>query len=164
MSGVPGASAEPPIDVVDLPAQPLAVIRETGRFPAFRERIGPLLGEAFAYATSRPELKTTGRMIIVYHNESMKFFTPEGILIEYGTRVERAFEGNGRVVCSILPACRAVHGIHLGPYDRMGETHDAVARWAQARGHAIRGFNWELYDHPVDDPAKLRTDIYHRLT
>lgn len=152
-----------PIEVVDLPARPLAVIRETGSFPSFRERIGPNLGEAFSYAKARPELKTNGRMIIVYHNETMTFHRPEGILIEYGTQIEHEFTGDGRVVCSVLPACRAVHGVHIGPYDRMGETHDAVCRWAQEHGHAITGFNWELYDHPADDPAKLRTDIYHRI-
>lgn len=151
----------PVIEVVNLAGQPLAVIREHAGFPAFMKFIGPHLGEAFQYAKSRPELRTNGRMIIVYRNETMKFHEPEGIELEFGTQVETAFEGNGRVVSSILPACRAVHGVHLGPYDRMGETHEAVWKWAQANGHPLTGLNWELYDHPTEDPAKLRTDIYH---
>lgn len=149
--------------VVLLPAQPLAVIRAHSHFPKFMELIGPLLGEAFAYAKSRPELKTNGRMIIVYRNESMAFTDPAGIDLEFGTQVEREFEGNDRVVCSVLPACRAVHMTHVGPYDRMRETHEAIYAWAQAAGHRLTGLNWELYDHPTDDPATLRTDVYHRL-
>ncbi len=149
--------------IVGLPAQPLAVIRAHSRFPEFMELIGPLLGEAFTYAKSRPELKTNGRMIIVYRNESMTFTDPAGIDLEFGTQVGQAFEGNDRVVCSVLPACRAVHAVHLGPYDRMRETYDATYAWAKGAGHPLTGLFWELYDHPTDDPAKLRTDIYLRL-
>jgi effector-binding domain-containing protein len=62
-----------------------------------------------------------------------------------------------------MPAGRTAAATHIGPYSRLAETHRAVTEWALASGHRLAGVSWEVYDHPVDDPEKLRTDVYMLL-
>jgi effector-binding domain-containing protein len=80
--------------------------------------------------------------------------------IEVGVEVFQPFAGNGRVVCSSIPAGVVATAAHFGPYHRLGEAHDAVLKWCAAQGHALAGLSWEVYGHWDEDPAKLRTDVY----
>jgi effector-binding domain-containing protein len=53
--------------------------------------------------------------------------------------------------------------IHLGPYGRLGQAHEAIRDWCSAHVLKIVGPFWEVYDHWNDDPAKLRTDVFYLL-
>jgi effector-binding domain-containing protein len=77
--------------------------------------------------------------------------------------VAARFDPDGEVVCTDMPTGRTAHATHAGPYARLGETHRAIAEWALANGHRLAGLSWEVYDDPVDDPEKLRTDVYMLL-
>ena len=53
---------------------------------------------------------------------------------------------------------------HFGPYDTLGETHQAVMGWCAANGKKISGPCFEMY--PTDpglepDSAKWQTDVYY---
>jgi effector-binding domain-containing protein len=69
----------------------------------------------------------------------------------------------GEVGWSELPGGPAARATHLGPYDELKATYDALHDWI----HAQPGFDdgpapWESYvDDPssVDDPSTLRTEI-----
>ena len=52
---------------------------------------------------------------------------------------------------------------HTGPYQRLGETYDAMATYARANGLDISGPFWEIYGHWNDDPAWLETEIFHLI-
>ena len=41
----------------------------------------------------------------------------------------RAFEPEGEVRAVETPAGEAAVAVHVGPYDRMKETHDAIHAW-----------------------------------
>ncbi len=83
--------------------------------------------------------------------------------IEVGVEVTQPFTGDGRVVCSSLPAGTAATAVHMGPYSQLGGAHDAVHKWCADHGHALAGPSWEVYGHWDDDPARLRTDVFYLL-
>jgi effector-binding domain-containing protein len=86
-------------------------------------------------------------------------------LVEVGVQVGRRFDGQSPsgVKCSELPAGPVARAIHVGPYDKMAPTYDAIARWARDGGHAFAGVSWEIYGDWHDDPAKLETEILFLL-
>jgi effector-binding domain-containing protein len=83
--------------------------------------------------------------------------------IEVGVEVDQPFAGNDRVVCSSTPAGTVAVAVHLGPYDRLGEAHEAIQKWCSENGHALTGTSWEVYGHWTDDLAQLRTDVFYLL-
>ena len=50
--------------------------------------------------------------------------------------------------------------VHIGPYDRMGATYDAIAAWATQNGYRLAGMNMEVYGDWVSDPAKVETKLH----
>jgi effector-binding domain-containing protein len=111
-------------------------------------------GEVWAFMrTSR--LPQPGHNLALYLDGEMN--------IEVGVEVYQPFAGNERVVCSRTPAGLVATTAHFGPYNQLGEAHQAIHNWCADHGHALAGPSWEVYGHWDDDPAKLRTDIFYLL-
>jgi effector-binding domain-containing protein len=53
--------------------------------------------------------------------------------------------------------------VHIGPYDRLGQTHDAIHAFAAANDRTFAGKSWEIYGDWNDDPAKLETTVMYLL-
>ena len=87
--------------------------------------------------------------------------------MEIGVEVPAPFAGEGEVVASATPAGDAATVTHFGPYQRLGEAHQAVRDWCAANGRTPAGPNWEVYGHwdPRwnDDPSQVRTDVFYLL-
>ena len=69
----------------------------------------------------------------------------------------------GEVHAAETPAGEAAVAVHVGSYDRMKETHDAIHAWRAANNRAFAGKSWEIYGDWSDDPAKLETTIVYLL-
>jgi len=78
-------------------------------------------------------------------------------------QVPAKFADIGEVECREIPAGEAATTVHWGPYAQLGEAHDRVIEWIRKNGRTRAGVGWEVYGHWDDDPAKVRTDIYHLL-
>jgi effector-binding domain-containing protein len=101
---------------------------------------------------------TFGRNVAIYRNLG------DGMVdMTCGVEVEQPFEEAGEVVRAYTPAGEAARGLHLGPYDRLGETYDRVAAFISQNHRQRAGVNWEVYGHWTDDAAKLETEVYMLL-
>ena len=100
-----------------------------------------------------------GRHVALYLNGNID--------LEVGVEVSGAFEDQGEVVRSSTPAGAVATAVHLGPYQHLGEAHDAIRAWCAANGHQLSGLNWEIYGHwqPewTSDPAAIRTDVFYQV-
>jgi effector-binding domain-containing protein len=96
-------------------------------------------------------LPRPGRNLAVYFDDQIN--------LDVGVEVSVPFDGNDRVVCSSTPAGWCATTTHWGPYDLLGEAHEAVLKWCSDHGREIAGPSWEIYGHWDDDPSKLRTDV-----
>ena len=58
--------------------------------------------------------------------------------------------------------------MHFGPYNRLGEAHQAIRDWCANHGYSLAGPNWEIYGHWLDawnaDPGQIRTDVFYLLS
>ncbi len=83
--------------------------------------------------------------------------------IDFGVQVTRTFAKEGEVSATETPAGKVATALHLGPYERLGETHDAIHAWAAASKMTFAGKSWEIYGDWSDDPAKLETRVEYLL-
>lgn len=71
-------------------------------------------------------------------------------------------EGRGRAMPAELPAGPCAVAWHVGPYETLGETYDALMTWIAGEGRAVAGPMWEVYwtDPGAEpDPSRWRTEI-----
>lgn len=83
--------------------------------------------------------------------------------VDFGVEVIRSFDRTGEVFPTETPAGRVVSALHVGPYDRIGETHEAIHRWAVANGEKFAEKSWEIYGDWTEDVTKLETTIEYLL-
>jgi effector-binding domain-containing protein len=85
--------------------------------------------------------------------------------VTFGVQVDEHFQetGEGGVHCAALPGGRVAWAVHRGPYDQVGEAHDAVVTWSRDAGEPLAGPCWEIYGDHNDDPALLETTVVYLL-
>jgi effector-binding domain-containing protein len=142
------------VSVQQVASQTTAVVRRRASVSELSQVVPQACGEVWAFVRAA-QLPQPGRHLALYLDGAIN--------LEVGAEVAQPFDGNERVFCSSTPAGRVAMTTHLGPYNRLGEAHDAIHRWCAANGHALAGPSWEVYGHWVDDPAKLRTDVFYLL-
>jgi len=83
--------------------------------------------------------------------------------VDFGVEVSRAFESAGEVFATETPAGMVAVAVHLGAYDRMKDTHDAIHAWRAANNRGFAGKSWEIYGDWSDNPSKLETTTIYLL-
>ena len=120
-------------------------------------KLGQVLPAVLAFAGSRG-IAVEGAPFSRYHTMD------EGTLdLEAGLPVGDRAGGEGDIVASELPGGKVAVTWHVGPYDALGETHQALQAWAREHGHRVGSGPWEVYvTDPASepDPSKWRTQIF----
>jgi len=145
------------VHVEKFPGQPLAVVRRQASKP----QLGGVIQQACGtvWHAIRAQNVKGGRHVAVYLDDVMN--------LEVGVEVDAPFSGAGEVVPSPLPTGEVATTTHFGPYQKLGDAHEAIHRWCEANDREPLRPCWETYGHWVDewnkDPSKIRTDIYYLL-
>jgi AraC family transcriptional regulator len=82
--------------------------------------------------------------------------------LETGLPVATPHPGDGHIQPVELPGGETASAWHVGPYDRLPETHAALAEWVADQGRTPAGPVWEVYwtdPGQEPDPAKWRTQV-----
>jgi effector-binding domain-containing protein len=80
--------------------------------------------------------------------------TSDGLDVEVGVLSDddgATGTAGGNVVRSNLPGGLVARMLHVGPYERLGETHATLDAWCAENGHRLSGVRWEIYGHWRDD-------------
>lgn len=142
------------IEVKHVPGQPLAVVRRVARQAELARVVPEACGEVWNYVKTN-QIEGAGRLVAVYLDSLMT--------IEIGAEVAGTFNGDGNVYPSTTPAGLVATTVHLGPYERLGEAHEAIHDWCANDHRTLAGPSWEIYGHWTDDPKQLRTDVVYLL-
>jgi effector-binding domain-containing protein len=51
----------------------------------------------------------------------------------------------GRMCVETLPAATMASTVHHGPYNTLGDAHEAILKWSEANGYRIVGPDREIY-------------------
>jgi len=120
----------------------------------------PALDQVWKFLRTQPGLRTDGHNIFLYHHPARR---GDPMDVDFGVEVVREFSPSGEVKTVNTPAGEVAAVMHLGPYDRLGQTHDAIHAWAAANNRVFAGKSWEIYGDWNDDPAKLETTVMYLL-
>ena len=120
----------------------------------------PALDQVWAFLRTQPGLRTDGHNIFLYHHPARR---GDPMDVDFGVEVVREFAPSGEVKPVETPAGEVVAALHVGPYDRLGQTHTAIQAFAAANGRALAATSWEIYGDWNDDPAKLETTVIYLL-
>ena len=120
----------------------------------------PALDKVWAFLRTQPGLRTEGHNVFLYHHPEHRDLPMD---VDFGVEVNRTFEAAGEVYATETPAGMVAVAVHVGPYDRTKEAHDAIHAWREANQREFAGMSWEIYGDPSDDPSKLETTIMYLL-
>ncbi len=135
-------------------ARPTAVVVRATSWEEFPTLWMHLLDQVYAFLPSS-RVRQTGHNVMLYLDDRPT--------VEVGVEVDGPFTADGPVVASLLPAGEAATTLHRGPYDRLGEAHDAVRDWCAVRRYELAGPRWEVYGDWREDPQELETEVVYLL-
>ncbi|MGA7205391.1 MAG: GyrI-like domain-containing protein [Specibacter sp.] len=130
--------------IIHTPAQPTAVLREEVPMSGLRDFFGRAFGTVMA-ATQAQNAQPAGPPFALYHG-----MPAETIDVEAGFPIAGDFQGTADVRESSLPETRAYEAMHVGSYDTLANTYEAIRERMAADGFTPADMMWEFY---LSDPA-----------
>ena len=140
-------------------AELVAAVRVTVSISEIARAWKPALDQVWSFLKQSSEL-APGHNLFLYHHPDRR---NEPMDIDFGVQVGRPFEREGNVRCIETPTGEVARTVHVGPYDRLGDAHNAIRAWCAANNRKIAQASWEIYDDWNDDPALLETTIKYLL-
>ena len=119
----------------------------------------PALDQVWAFLKTNGGLRPGHNLFLYHHPEHRN----EAMNVAFGVQVGHPFAREGNVHCVETPAGEVARTVHIGPYDRLGDGHDAIHRWCAAHNRKIAKASWEIYGDWNNDPARLETTIKYLL-
>lgn len=145
------------IAIIDARPRPLAAVRVTTVLSKWPSEFRHTLNKVYE-AVHAGHVRQCGQNVMVYrHRQDGK------VDIECGIETAGKFEPIGEVVYCETPSGMTATVAHIGPYQQLGVSHDAIGDWSRQNGHHLTGICWEIYGDWNENPAELRTDIFHLL-
>ena len=139
---------------LDVQARPFAAVAVTTRISLWPQQFGQSLDKVWKEIRAG-RIKKAGHNVMVYRHRD------DGLVdIECGVETRSRFDSIGEVVLRETPAGLAVTATHVGPYQELSASWDAVAQWARAHAFAATNTCWEIYGDWNEDPAKLETELF----
>ena len=150
-----------PVTRRELTCQPALVIRRRIAPSDIAAALGQCLPGVFAHA-QRAAIPLAGPPFARYVEMGRGLITIEG-----GMPVATPTPGEGEIEAIELPAGPAAVAVHVGPYEKLPDTHAAIEAWIESEGLRTGGAPWEVYvtdpaEHP--DPADWRTEVIWPLS
>jgi len=155
-----GRYMTPSVSVRAVAAIRLAAVRRKVAIGGVAAVWRPALDKVWEFLRANPGLRTDGHNVFLYHHPEKRDLP---IDVDFGVEVVRAFEPAGEVHGVETPAGQAAVAVHVGSYDTIKQTHDAIHAWRAANNRSFAGRSWEIYGDWSDDPAKLETTIIYLL-
>lgn len=146
----------PEMDIKEVEAQPTLNIRVTTTPDQLGTVMEQNLPEVWGYLQERG-IHPAGPPYSRYH-----LYTPESVDVESGFPTTEPVSGEGRISTGELPGGRMAYAIHMGPYDTLSATYNALAVWMSDKGQEQAGPPWEIYwsdPGETPDPADWKTEV-----
>ncbi|HWQ20153.1 MAG TPA: GyrI-like domain-containing protein [Methanotrichaceae archaeon] len=144
------------IKVIDVEEQPVLSIRETASMPSIPERMGQIFCEIGAFL-EKSGIGPAGAPFAYWHGMTEESIQKGVFDMECGFPVSQPADGQGRIMRSKLPGGKVLTAMHIGPYETLAETYQALQSWAAENGYQAGEDMWEVYlTNPDEVPDKSR--------
>ena len=140
-------------------AELIAAVRATVLISEIARAWKPALDQVWVFLKRNGELDP-GHNLFLYHHPGHR---NEPMKIDFGVQVARPFGREGNVQCIETPTGEVARTVHVAPYDRLGDAHNAIHAWCAANNRKIAQASWEIYGDWNDNPSLLETTIKYLL-
>ena len=143
--------------VVELNPQPALAIREKLSFAEIPGKMPGFFEELCRFFAAR-KIAIVGAPFALYRS-----WDDKETEMEVGFPVGPGAAGEGRIQLTTLPGGRVIKGTHIGPYDKLVDSYNAMTSWMKAHGYKPANYMWESYmtDPEVEkDQAKHVTEMF----
>lgn len=148
------------VEIQVVRARRLAAVRRRVEIGTVGTAWRPALDQVWAFLRDHPGLRTDGHNVFVYRPVPGR----DSLLdVDFGVEVTRDFEAADGVIPTATPVGEAVTAVHVGGYDQLHRTHEALQTWRVRTGRTFTGTSWELYGDWSDDPSTLETEVFYLL-
>jgi effector-binding domain-containing protein len=144
-----------------VPSRRLAVVRRKVHIHEIASAWKPALDQVWAFLRQHPGLRTDGHNVFLYHHPANMQMPMD---VDFGVEITRSFEPSGEMFATETPAGRVAAAVHIGAYERLGETHAAIHAWAANNKTTFAGQSWEIYGDWAEDASKLETRVEYLLS
>jgi effector-binding domain-containing protein len=147
----------PPFEIRQAPPQAAAIVQVSCPVSEIAAVMGPTF-EKVVDAVTRSGGVVTGPAFARYREMS-----PERVEFDCGMGVASPYDGEGDVKPAQLGGCEAAYARHVGPYETVGETWNALTDWVHGQGRELQGPGWESYltdPEAEPDPTKWVTEVW----
>ena len=145
------------ISIVTVEEQPLLAARTSATFTEIPANLLPLMERVGAFVREHG-VEGAGQHVWFYREVS-----GDRMEVDVAVRVPASTGAADGLVRSATPAGRCAHAVLYGDYSGIPGVHQAIHRWCAEQNLVLAGPCWEVYGDWHEDPAKLRTDMYHLL-
>ncbi|MDE2851500.1 MAG: GyrI-like domain-containing protein [Acidobacteriota bacterium] len=145
------------ISIVTVEEQPLLAARTSATFTEIPAKLLPLMERVGAFVREHG-VEGAAQNVWFYREVS-----GDRMEVDVAVRVPASTGAADGLVRSATPAGRCAHAVLYGDYSGIPGVHQAIHRWCAEQNLVLAGPCWEVYGDWHEDPAKLRTDMYHLL-
>ena len=147
------------IEVQEILEQPMLGIRKqaTAEPESIKAALSDALPRVYEYIKEKDVVPASPPMCV------FESYGADGVTLVGGAIVQKPVEGDGDIEAMSLPGGKVAVVMHLGSYDKLKATYEALQAWVQEHGHKPRGASWELYwTDPGEEPNpdKWKTEIF----
>jgi effector-binding domain-containing protein len=147
------------MEIVPLESRRLIGERRRVKPQALGAALAEILPATSAYLREQGLAPASPPVMLYLEHEDGAFSIQGGFFVEGGEVPDSPFR------LTVLPGGEAARAVHVGPYEKLGETHAALRTWIREQGRRPRDWRWDVY---VDDPgtvaaADLRTEVWWPL-
>ncbi len=150
----------PNVSVQTIGARKLAAVRRRVTIGSVGAVWRPALDQVWAFLRTHAGLRTDGHNVFVYHHPASRDAPMD---VDFGVEITRSFEPEGDVFPTDTPSGEVAMAVHVGGYDQLKRTHDAIHAWRAREGRSFAGTSWEIYGDWSDDPSNLETTVCYLL-
>lgn len=142
------------VKVMTTMPQGAIAIRERVRTQDIPQAFGRMFQELVPVL--QKEVRCVGPPFAFYHS-----WVDDETDMEVGFPIAGEGITKGRIRPFQLPAVEAATAMHVGPYDKLMESYNAVLEWMKANGKRPANYMWEEYLNSPDEvpPEKLMTRL-----
>ena len=150
----------PNVSVQTVASRKLAAVRRRVTIGSVATAWRPALDQVWAFLRTHAGLRTDGHNVFVYHHPASRDAPMD---VDFGVEITRIFEPEGDVFPTDTPSGEVAMAVHVGAYDQLKHSHDAIHAWRAREGRSFAGTSWEIYGDWSDDPSKLETTVCYLL-
>jgi effector-binding domain-containing protein len=149
----------PALKIVEMPEMKVVTVLDSCGWADIEAKMGEMFGELMNF-TSSAKAEQAGYPLSMYHKwDEVNQFT----VFENAIPVNRELTGKGRIQFKVMPATRAVLGVHFGAYDKTYDLYMAMDEFVAEFGlETSSGPIEEYVTDPMTEPdtSKWQTNIY----